>query len=411
MEHGDPDLPLRGIHVLDLSRVVAAPLATMLLGDLGAQVIKVERPGAGDDTRSWGPPFRAGESAYYLSLNRNKRGIAVDFGQPAGRRILDALVTEWADVVVENFRGESLTRLGLDPERTLADHPHLVWAAVRGYPGADPRPGYDFIIQAASGFMALNGPADAGPTRAPVAVSDLVTGLHLAVGILAALVRQARTGRGGHVETSLYESQIASLPNLTAAHLMTGRPPARMGNAHPQLAPYELFLAADGPLAVGVGNDHEFAALAGVLGRTDLAHDPRFATNAERVANRESLVEMLNQAFIEGTVAEWVERLNRAGVPAGPVRTLPEALLAQETRDAGLVQSLAHPRAGPLALVGNPLRWNQMRPPAALPPPLRGQHTVEVLREIGYDESAVAALLASGAVEQADSSVVEGGGR
>ena len=395
--------PLEGLKVLDLSRVVAAPLATMLLGDLGAEVIKVERPGAGDETRSWGPPFAAGESAYYLALNRHKASVAVDLGRAEGRALVERLIADWADVVVENFRDGSLERLGLDAHALRVAHPHLIWAELRGYPPGDPRPGYDFIIQGLSGFMALNGDPDGPPTRAPVAVSDIVTGLYLANGILAALVRRRTSGQGGTVTVSLYEAQLASLPNVTESYLVTGEEPRRHGNAHPQLAPYEVVEAADGPFALGVGNDRQFHAALKVLDLPALAADPRFRDNQSRVRHRTVLLAELAPRLRQRTRGEWIERLTLVGVPAGPIRTVGEALSAQETVAAGLVASVEHPRIGTLRMVANPLWIDGERLPVRTPPPLLGEHTAVVLERLGYGPDAIRTLVETGVVALSDS--------
>jgi crotonobetainyl-CoA:carnitine CoA-transferase CaiB-like acyl-CoA transferase len=390
------------VRVLDLSRVVAAPLATMLLGDLGATVIKVERPGPGDETRSWGPPFVAGESAYYLALNRHKAGMAVDLAHPEGRRIIEHLATTWADVVVENFRGDALVRLGLDSERLRAANRRLVWARVTGYPPGDDRPGYDFIIQGLSGFMSLNGQAESGPTRAPVAVADLMTGLYLTSGILAALFRRQATGEGGTVTVSLYEAGLALLPNVTQSFLVSGQAPSRHGNAHPQLAPYEVLEAADGPFTVGVGNNRQFRALVAAVGLPSLAEDLRFSDNRSRVEHRLALIEALQPVLRTQPVAHWLEVLDRAEVPAGPIRSVPEALAAEETARSGLVTAVAHPLIGELPQVGNPVWLDGQRLPVRQAPPLLGQHSREVLAAIGYDLKKIRELVADGVVAVAD---------
>ncbi len=322
---------LRGVRVLDLSRVLAGPLCTMMLGDLGADVLKVERPGAGDDTRGWGPPFDArGESAYYLSVNRNKLSAALDLDRPADAALVGALARE-ADVVVDNFRPGTLERRGLDPAALLAERADLVWCTISGFGPASPRPGYDFVVQAERGWMSINGEPDGDPLRAGVAFVDVVTGKDAAIAVLAALV--ARRGPGAplpaaerRLHVSLAASAAAALVNVAQNVLVTGRDAGRWGNAHPNLVPYQLFRAGDRPLVVAVGNDAQWQACARALALPDLAADPRLATNAGRLAHRAELVGRLARRLAERPAAEWRERLEAAGVPTGEVRTVLEAL-------------------------------------------------------------------------------------
>jgi crotonobetainyl-CoA:carnitine CoA-transferase CaiB-like acyl-CoA transferase len=322
---------LSGIRVLDLSRVLAGPLCTMLLGDLGADVLKVERPGDGDETRSWGPPFDArGESAYYLSINRNKLGIAADLDRPEDRALLRRLIAE-ADVVVDNFRQGALARRGLDPAMVLAEHPRLVWCTISGFGPDVDRPGYDFVLQAERGWMAINGEPEGGPLKAPIAVADVLTGKDAAIAILGALV-----GRSGpaaplppaarHVQVSLAASATAGLVNVAQNALVSAREPRRWGNAHANLAPYQLFEAADRPLVVAVGNDGQWRACAAALGMPELGTDPRFATNPARLEHRAALIAILAERLRTRPAADWLARLDAVGVPAGVVRTVLEAL-------------------------------------------------------------------------------------
>ena len=321
---------LEGVNVLDLSRVLAGPLCTMMLGDLGANVIKVERPGTGDDTRSWGPPFdNRGESAYYLSINRNKKSVAADLGTERDRALIEALIDE-ADVVVDNFRRGTLERYGLDPRPMLARFPRLVWCTITGFGADSDRPGYDYVVQAERGWMAITGERDGRPMKVGVALADVIAGKDAAIAILAALVSSAHTGAGSHVVTSLAQSATAALVNVAQNALVTGRDAARWGNAHPNLVPYELFEARDRPIVIAVGNDVQWRACARALGLDRLAEDHALATNAGRVAHRERVVQAVAAQVRERTADDVAAALDRAGVPCGAVRTVLEAL-----REAG----------------------------------------------------------------------------
>lgn len=324
------DLPLSGVKVLDLSRVLAGPLCTMLLGDLGADVIKVERPGSGDDTRSWGPPFDAtGLSAYFLSVNRNKKSLAADLARDDDRAMLRALASD-ADVVVDNFRPGSLTRLGFDPAAVMGDRPRLIWCTISGFGSASQRPGYDFVVQAERGWMAITGEPEGDPMKVGVALVDVVTGKDAAIAILAALVRRARSDRGVRVEVSLAHSAMAALVNVAQNVMVSGRDAARWGNAHPNLVPYQLFRASDRPIVIAVGNDGQWRACALALGLHEFARDPRYATNAGRIEHRAVLVEALAARVRERTAAEWLALLDGAAVPCGQVKTVLEALREEQ---------------------------------------------------------------------------------
>jgi crotonobetainyl-CoA:carnitine CoA-transferase CaiB-like acyl-CoA transferase len=368
--------PLEGLLVADLSRVLAGPFATMLLGDLGADVIKVEHPDGGDETRAWGPPFLGGHSTYYLAVNRNKRSAALDLKDQRGREAALALA-ERADVLVENFKAGALERLGLDYERIRERNPGLVWCSISGFgrgPGAD-LPGYDFLVQASSGLMSITGPAGGEPTKVGVALVDVLTGLYALTGILAALHQRERTGRGQLVEVSLLGSALASLVNQASSYLCTGRPPVAMGNRHPSITPYETLATADRPLVVAVGNDAQFACLCGALGLPEVAADPRFASNADRVGNREALVATLEAALRTRAAAAWVAVLAEAGVPCGLVNDVGEAFALAERLGLGPVVE-----AGTVPQVANPIRLAETPPAYRLAPPALGQHTDEVLR-------------------------------
>jgi crotonobetainyl-CoA:carnitine CoA-transferase CaiB-like acyl-CoA transferase len=365
--------PLDGIRVLDLSRVLAGPYCTMLLADLGADVIKVERPDEGDETRSWGPPFAGGESAYFLAVNRGKRSVALDLARPDAQEALRRLARQ-ADVVIENFRAGTAERLGAGYEQLARENPKLVYCSITGF--GDERPGYDFILQAESGLMAITGAADGEPSKVGVAVVDVLAGYAAATAILGALLG----GGGTRVEISLYDVALSALVNVAQGALVTGTEPARHGNAHPSIVPYETFATADGELAVAAANDGLFARLCEALDRPDLL---RFATNPERVGRREALAAELGRVFANATADEWVERLRRAGVPAGKVRGVLEALGDARTL------SVEHPTIGALQLLRS-----AVGPQAQTePPPLLGEHSREVLTELGYDDREIEALL------------------
>jgi crotonobetainyl-CoA:carnitine CoA-transferase CaiB-like acyl-CoA transferase len=368
--------PLDGLVVADFSRVLAGPFATMLLGDLGADVVKAEHPDGGDETRAWGPPFHDGHSTYYLSVNRNKRSVALDLKSDSGRRAARALATR-ADVLVENFKAGSLERLGLGYDQVAADNPGLVWCSISGFgrgAGAE-LPGYDFLVQAMSGLMSITGPAGGEPTKVGVALVDVLTGLYAFGGVLAALAERERTGRGQRVEVSLLGSALASLVNQASSFLCTGTPPRAMGNRHPSITPYETLATADRPLVVAVGNDGQFARLCRVLGLDDAAADPRFATNADRVANREELVPLLEGALAARGAAGWLAALAEAGVPCGLVNDVGEAFALAERLGLAPVAD-----AGGVPQVANPIGLSATPASYRLAPPALGEHTAEVLR-------------------------------
>jgi crotonobetainyl-CoA:carnitine CoA-transferase CaiB-like acyl-CoA transferase len=380
-------LPLEGVRVLDLSRVLAGPYATMVLADLGADVIKVEHPERGDDTRHWGPPFAGGESAYFLSVNRNKRSIGVDLKRAEGLEKITGLAAD-ADVVIENLRRGALERLGLGYEALTELNPDLIYCSITGFgPGQDDeRPGYDFLIQARAGIMGITGfPEPEGePTKVGVAIADIVCGLYAATAILAALRRRDATGEGVHIEVPLFESTLGWLANRGQEFLVSGEDRGRMGNGHPTIVPYQTFDASDKQIAVAVGNDAQFGRLCEAIGREDLAADERFATNPDRVASRDELVEILQRELSERTADEWVERVRAAGVPCGPVNTLAEALADEHLSSTDMLQEIEHPLAGVLRMLASPMLFDGERPPVRRPPPTLGQHTEEV-REVGWE--------------------------
>ncbi|HEX5438490.1 MAG TPA: CoA transferase [Gemmatimonadaceae bacterium] len=355
---------LSGIKVLDFTRVLAGPLCTMMLGDLGANVIKIERPGTGDDTRAWGPPFDArGESAYYLSINRNKKSIAMDLADAADQQLARSLVAG-ADVVIDNFRRGTLERFGLAPDMLRSAHPALVWCTLTGFGAESTRPGYDFVVQAECGWMAITGEPDGAPMKVGVALADVIAGKDAAIAILSALLARSRTGEGRQLTISLARSATAALVNVAQNALVTGQEAGRWGNGHPNLVPYQLFDAADRPIVIAVGNDAQWRACAMALGCDDLAADERFSTNAGRVSHREELVAALSRRLRERSAAEWRSALEHAGVPCGVVKGVLEAL------------QTAH---------GSALTGVAPLPPATvrLPPPRLDEHGTDI-RRLGW---------------------------
>ena len=378
------DLPLAGIRVADFSRVLAGPLATMLLADLGADVIKVERPATGDDTRGWGPPFvEGGDAAYFLSLNRNKRSVTLDLSTDDGRSSARRLSLA-SDVVVENFRPGLMQRFGLDHETLSAERPELVYCSLTAFgDGAGTRPGYDIIVQALSGLMSFTGHPGGEPTKVGVALLDVICGLYAANAIQAALLRRSSTGRGGRVTVSLFDASVAALVNQAANYLLGGLVPGPLGNAHPNIVPYQLFDASDRPFILAAGNDRLFERTCEVIGRPELATDRRFVTNADRVRHREALIPILAEAFGTRTADEWVEALEAASVPSAPVRTVDEVFASAE--GAAALQEVDDPVRGLLRLVAEPIHVDGRVPPVRLPPPRLGEHTEQVLSEIERD--------------------------
>lgn len=373
-------LPLEGVRVLDLSRVLAGPYATMALGDLGADVLKVEHPGRGDDTRHWGPPFAGGESAYFLSINRNKRSVAVDLKTPEGLEKVKGLAAE-ADVVIENMRRGALAKLGLGYEVLKELNPGLIYCSITGFgPGPDEdRPGYDFLVQARGGIMGITGFPDGDPVKVGVAIADMVCGLHASTAILAALHRRASSeaGEGARIEVPLFETQLGWLANRAQEYLVSGEDKGRMGNAHPSIVPYQTFDTSDKPIAVAVGNDAQFANLCRALGQEDLAKDERYATNPDRVANRDELVATLQEQFLKEPADEWVQKVREAGVPCGPVNTLADVFSDEHVLNSGMLQDVEHPAAGALKILASPILVDGERLPIRHPPPTLGQHTGE----------------------------------
>ena len=388
---------LEGLRVLDLTRILAGPLCTQMLGDMGADVIKVEPPGAGDDTRTWGPPFTGGESAYFLCLNRNKRSLTLNMGVKAGQELLAQLVKK-ADVLVENFKLGTLEKWGITSEWLERHAPRVIRCSITGYGSSGPDaalPGYDFILQAESGLMSICGEPGGAPTKYGVAIVDVVTGLYACNSILAALAARARSGRGQHVEVCLYDSGLSMLINVASNYLVSGKDARRYGNGHPNVVPYTTYSTADGMIAVAVGNDGQFARFAETVGHAEWGRDSRFAKNPDRVTNREALDPMIAQALGRERTAAWIEKLRAAGVPCGPINSVAGALTDPHTLARGMVRTVKHPTAGDLRMVGIPFRLNGT--PAAIrrAPPLLGQHTEEVLMgELGLSAARLAELRA-----------------
>jgi crotonobetainyl-CoA:carnitine CoA-transferase CaiB-like acyl-CoA transferase len=397
--------PLADVRVLDLSRILAGPWCTQLLADAGADVIKIERPNGGDDTRRWGPPFldaANGESvsAYFLCCNRGKRSVAIDFANAAGARLVREL-GRTADVLVENFLPGTLARYGLDYATLSSANPRLVYCSITGFGQSGPnahRPGYDAMIQAEGGLMSLTGPAGGEPTKTGIAVSDLMCGMYASNAILAALHGRGASGRGTHVDLALFDTLVGWLANQGLAHLVSGALPRRLGNAHPSIAPYQTFATADGYLMLAVGNDDQFARLGAAADCRAITQDARFADNASRVMRRDALVAELEPVFARRTTADWLAALDGAGVPCGPVNTLSDVFAHSQVKERGLVYDVSHPQLGALPQIANPVRADDVPWRSALPPPRLGEHTAAVLATIGVDEDALAALATAGVV-------------
>ncbi len=393
--------PLAGIRVLDLSRVLAGPYCTMLLGDLGAEVIKVERPGAGDDTRAWGPPFAGGESAYYLCANRNKKSITVNLKSAAGQEIIRHLA-QVSDVLVENFKVGELVELGLGYSHLKTLNPGLVYCSITGYGQTGPDsdlPGYDFIIQGRGGVMSITGEPTGEPMKVGVAVVDITTGLFAANAIQAALLARVRTGQGQAIDISLLDTQVAWLANVASNYLVSGQRPGRFGNGHPTIVPYQSFRARDGFFCLAVGNDGQWQKLCRMLGHQELATDLRFATNPARVQHRNELVAVLQEIFLTQDIAFWLCELAAAGIPCGPVQAIDQVFADPQVLARDMVWTVPHPTAGEVRLTGSPLKLSETPVAYYTHPPLLGEHTDEVLTSLlDYSAEEVAQLRAEGII-------------
>jgi crotonobetainyl-CoA:carnitine CoA-transferase CaiB-like acyl-CoA transferase len=371
--------------VLDLTRVLSGPYCTMLLADMGARVIKIEQPGRGDETRAWGPPFVAGESAYFLSINRNKESVALDFKQPGGRKALDRLLDR-ADILVENFRPGTLDRIGLGYAAVAATHPRLVYCSISGFGQTGPRrnqAGYDAVMQAEGGLMSVTGAADGPAYRVGVAIADLVAGLLAAQGIVLALYSRDRTGRGQHVDVGMLDGVVSLLTYHASMHLTTATTSQRVGNRHATIAPYDTFSAADGELFLAVGNDDQFRRFCEVTGQRTLLTDERFATNPARVVHHRELRELLVPILQRHSRAHWSEVLTRAGVPCGAVRDVPDALSDPQLMARQMIEAVEHAAAGTIKVLGVPIKLSETPGSVRTAPPMLGQHTAQVLAEIG----------------------------
>ena len=382
LEHGRAAHgPLSGIVVVDLSRVLAGPYCTMMLGDLGAIVIKVEHPGDGDDTRRFGPPYVAGESAYYLGLNHNKYGITLDFGTPDGKERLLQLIQQ-ADILVQNFRPGSLDRKGLGYEDLRAINPRLIYCSISGYGQSGPRrelPGYDYIAQAESGLMSITGEREGEPLPVGSPIEDVSTGMYACISILAALRARENTGKGQHIDLSLFECAMTMLANIASNTLISGEEAARHGNAHATIVPYQSFHTRDGFIAIACGNDGLFRGLYRLLERDDLAQDPRFTTNSLRLSHREELIIILQDTFLERDTVEWLVSLRGAGIPSAPIHTVSQALSDEQLEARGLMWECDHPTAGPIRLVGSPMHFSETPTRLYKAPPLLGEDNKTIL--------------------------------
>lgn len=408
--------PLAGLLVLDISRILAGPTATQLFGDLGADVIKIERAGAGDDTRRWGPPFmvdsdgrETAESAYYLAANRSKRSLALDLSRPEARDIVKRIAAR-ADFAIENFKVGGAAKMGLDYPALSAINPRIIYCSITGYGQTGPlkdRAGYDYLAQARGGVMSVTGEPDergGRPTKVGVGIADVMTGMYAAVALLAALHHRERTGRGQAIDLALFDTQLAWLINVGTAHLMTGDTPARLGNGHPTIVPYNAFEAADGHFILAVGNDAQFARLCAAGGEPALAADPRFATNVARVRNRAACEEAVTRLTRQRTKAEWAAVLEPLGVPAGPINTVAEAFAEPQATARGGRVVQPHPVAadGEVRTIGNPIKYSDTPVTYDRRPPMCGEHSREILAEFGYGEGEIDDLASRGIVALGD---------
>ena len=390
--------PLEGLTVLDLTRVLSGPYCTMMLGDMGARVIKIEQPRKGDDTRAWGPPFVEGESAYFLSINRNKESVTLDFKHQAGRDLLHQLIAR-ADVLVENFRPGTLPKLGLDYETLAPKYPRLVYCSISGFGHTGPRrkdAGYDAVMQGEGGLMSITGPPAGPPFRLGVAIADIVSGMFAAQGVTAALLARERTGRGQAVDIAMLDSVVALLSYQAGIYFATDKAPGRLGNRHPTIVPYETFRAGDGDFVLAIGNDDQWKRFCAVAA---FPEEERFATNRQRVVNYETLKPLLDQRLQAEPRSYWIERLTAAGVPCGSVRDLHEVFSDPQVEAREMIAQLEHAKAGLLKLVGTPLKFSDTPGAIRTPPPLLGEHTDAVLTgDLGLTSAHVATLRAEGVI-------------
>ncbi len=383
--------PLSGFRVLDLSRILAGPWASQMLADLGAEVIKIERPGSGDDTRGWAPPHipdgegnSSGEAAYFHSANRGKRSVAINLTHPDGQALIRELVKK-SDVVIENYKVGGLAKYGLDYHSLSAINPKLVYCSITGFGQTGPyanRAGYDFMIQAMGGMMSVTGEADGQPMKIGVALADVLTGLYASNAIQAALIHQMKTGQGQYIDMALLDVQVATLANQAMNYLATGQSPVRLGNAHPNIVPYQAFATADGYIILAVGNDAQFSRFCELCGETEVANDERFASNSARVKNRQQLVPQVSQWMQRESSEWWLKSLNERGIPCGPINSIEQVFADPQVRHRQLQRQLQHPTAGTVPTVANPIVFSETPIDYQMAPPLLGQHTDDVLRSL-----------------------------
>lgn len=372
---------LTGIKVIDLSRVLAGPYCSMILGDLGAEVIKVENPEHGDETRKWGPPFRNGVSAYYLCANRNKKSITINLKSPTGIEQVKKLIRD-ADVIINNFKTGTMEKFGLSYEEIIEINPKMIYCSITGFGETGPykhSPGYDFIIQAMSGLMSITGTKQSGPQKVGVAIVDVITGLYAAIGIQAALIEREQSGRGQKLDLSLYDSAVSSLINIGSNYLISGNIPERLGNEHANIVPYQTFITKNGEMVIAVGNDEQFKKLCEVIGKPKLAKDPRFATNPNRVKNRNELIPILQRAFLEKETEEWKEKCDENNIPCGPIQNLKEVHTDPQLNHRNMFIDFDHPTAGPIQVIGSPLKLSRTPVTYRYHPPDHGEHNDEIL--------------------------------
>ena len=393
---------LTGTRVRDLTQALAGPYCTMLLGDLGADVLKVERPGKGDQSRGWGPPYLKGESAYFLSVNRNKRGLTLNLKSPEAQTIMHKLVAGADVFIVNQPRLASLQKMGIDYDTLRALNPGLVYCSITGYGMTGPyagRPGYDVVIQGQAGLMSITGETEGGPIRYPIPIADVTTGIYSALAILAALLARERSGEGQFIDSTLLESQVAWLTNVGGSYFATDQRPPRLGNAHPSIVPYQPFKARDKYIIVGVGTERLWERFCRALNIQDtIMNDPRFATNEHRLRHRDELISLLEEIIEAQSAAHWLELFREAGIPCGPINFVDETLADPHLRARGIIVELEHPAAGLVRSIANPVRLSQTPVSYRLPPPMLGQHNAEVLIELGYEPSEVEELETRGVI-------------
>lgn len=380
---------LENIKILDLSRVLAGPYCTMILGDMGAEVIKVEAPGGSDETRKWGPPFQNGVSAYYVCANRNKKSITIDLKSEEGIEMIKKLVQE-SDVVINNFKSGTMERFGIDYDRLAAINPAIVYCSITGFGETGPNqnmPGYDFIIQAMSGLMSITGNQESGPQKVGVAITDIITGLYACIGIQGAIIERERSGKGQKLDLSLYDSAVSALVNVGSNYLMSGNIPQGLGNQHANIAPYQTFKTADGEMVIAVGNDNQFRTLCNILKKTELPDDERFHTNPDRVANRDDLIPLLQQVFETKSTAYWQEQCKQYSIPCGPIQNMQEVTEDPQLKARDMFMDCEHPTAGNINMIGSPLKFSRTPTSLRSYPPDAGEHNDDILSQLGITKT------------------------